>query len=288
METLLREITENILYLPADSRTDRPILAVISGSKKSLIIDSGNSSVHANLFLNEIKKYNITHPDYVVITHWHWDHIFGIYEMNSTTIANEKSYNEINKMKNYEWTREALDERVQKKIEIPFCAEMIKKEFKDFGNIKIALPDFVFKDKLEVDLGGITCIIENVGGDHSLDSTVIYVKEEKVLFLGDCLAPNIYNDKWYYNINPFLSLLNKIESYQADIYVESHWKPVEKDEFLNYLSDMKKIANTIKNQNGALDKIKKEIEETLNRDLTQDDYEITEYFLNGKIKEMKK
>jgi glyoxylase-like metal-dependent hydrolase (beta-lactamase superfamily II) len=42
-----------------------------------------------------------------------------------------------------------------------------------------------FEDEVQIDLGGITCIIKHVGGDHADDSVVIYIKEEKILFLGD-------------------------------------------------------------------------------------------------------
>ncbi len=91
MQTKLKKITDNILYLPADDNTDRPILAAICGDKKTLLIDSGNSSNHARLFLEELKRNNVKSPDYVVITHWHWDHIFGIQEMSLPTIASKET-----------------------------------------------------------------------------------------------------------------------------------------------------------------------------------------------------
>lgn len=281
MQTKLKRISENIMYMPANHETDRPILAIISGSKSSLIIDSGNSSKHARLFLGELKKHNITNQKYLVITHWHWDHIFGINEMNLITVANEKTQNEIIKIKNYEWTKEALDKRVKEKIEIPFCAEMIKKEFENFNDINITCADIVFNNRIVIDLGGINCVIENVGGDHSSDSTVIYVEEEKVLFLGDCLCPDIYAEKESYDIDTLLSLLNKLESYEADQYIESHWKPVNKEAFLSYINEMKEIANIVKRHDGMIDKIKDGVKEKLNRKLTQDDYELIKHFING-------
>lgn len=67
----------------------------------------------------------------------------------------------------------------------------MKKEYELISDIKITSPDIVFADKLLFALGGINCVIERVGGDHSPDSTVIYVAEEGVLFLGDCW-PLIY------------------------------------------------------------------------------------------------
>ncbi len=45
---------------------------------------------------------------------------------------------------------------------------------------------------MELDLGEVTCVLKHVGGDHAHDSVVIYVKEEKILFLGDCIYADIF------------------------------------------------------------------------------------------------
>ena len=39
------------------------------------MIDAGNSEEHAQLFLEMLKEQNVSHPDFVALTHWHWDHI---------------------------------------------------------------------------------------------------------------------------------------------------------------------------------------------------------------------
>jgi hypothetical protein len=56
-------------------------------------------------------------------------------------------------------------------------------------------------------LVGITCILQHVGGNHSSDSVVIYVKEEKLLFLADSNYPDIYNEKRNYTIKNTLTFL---------------------------------------------------------------------------------
>ncbi len=42
------------------------------------MIDAGNSEEHAQLFLEMLKEQNVSNPDFVALTHWHWDHIFWI------------------------------------------------------------------------------------------------------------------------------------------------------------------------------------------------------------------
>ena len=48
-------------------------------------------------------------------------------------------------------------------------------------NFKIGNADITFKDGLEIDLGGTNCIIENIGGCHSEDSSLVYIPEEKTI-----------------------------------------------------------------------------------------------------------
>ena len=181
----LQRLSENIVYLPDDPTTDRPILAAISGANRTLMIDAGASPAHVALFHCECERQQIPRADFAVITHWHWDHSFGMSALAMPVIAHVETRNHLQRMLAYAWTDEAVDRRVQEGIEIPFCAVMIKKEYANRDEIVITLPDLVFEIRLVLDLGGLHCVVEHVGGDHSNDSLIIFVEEERTLFLGD-------------------------------------------------------------------------------------------------------
>ena len=66
-----------------------------------------------------------------------------------------------------------------------FCAKAIKEEYQDHRDIQVVLPNVTFDRRMEIDLGGVTCVVQHVGGDHAADSVIVYVKGEKILFLGD-------------------------------------------------------------------------------------------------------
>ncbi len=51
-----KQLTDRIWYQTPVSETDRPIVAVITGDDRSLVIDAGNSSQHATLFLEEMEE----------------------------------------------------------------------------------------------------------------------------------------------------------------------------------------------------------------------------------------
>jgi len=281
MTATLQRTSENIIYLPADDTTDRPILAAISGTKKTLLIDAGNSPAHVALFLNELERCGIDRGDYVVITHWHWDHTFGISALNLPTIAHVETRKHLMKMMSYSWTDEAIDRRVQEGIEIPFCADMIKKEYTNRDEITITLPDIVFEHRLLIDLGGLHCIVEHVGGDHSNDNSIIYVEEERMLFLGDCLGSAIYTEKCFYRSKQLLALLEKIESYNAETYLESHWKPETKEEFSRETKRLRVIASCVEDYDGDQDTLITAVTSKLGRQVNEEDLETITYFING-------
>ncbi|MFC0238401.1 MBL fold metallo-hydrolase [Fictibacillus phosphorivorans] len=280
MQTL-EKLTERFWYQTPVSETDRPILGAVVGNELTLMIDSGNSENHAESFLDELRKKCIKGPSLVVITHWHWDHIFGLPALNIPSISSAETKTKMQELLPFSWSDEDLDERVKKGIEIEFCAEAIKKEFPDHRNINIKLPTIMFHQKLEIDLGGVTCVLQHVGGDHTTDSIIVYIKEEKVLFLSDCLYANMYAPKNNYTVNRTLNLLNQLESFDADFYIFSHWKAATKEEFQTETSMLRSFANLTKKFEGNQQAIEEKYKVQVKRELTEDERETLQFFVNG-------
>lgn len=44
------------------SETDRPILGMVAGNERTLMIDAGNSEAHANLFIDALKEQGVEEP----------------------------------------------------------------------------------------------------------------------------------------------------------------------------------------------------------------------------------
>lgn len=280
MQTL-EQLSSRIWYQTPVSETDRPILCVVAGDNKSLMIDAGNSEAHARSFLNELKARNIRQPDIVALTHWHWDHIFGMSALNMVSIASSHTKTAMAELLPFEWTDEALDERVREGIEIEFCANAIKQEFAANREITVTLPDITFEQRLEIDLGGVTCVLQHVGGDHAADSIVVYMKEEKVLFLGDCIYADIYNGPRKFTAERTLRLLDALAEFDADTYILSHYKPVSKEEYEQEAAMLADIAKLTVNCHGSFEQMKQAYQEQLGRQLNEDEIEVMTYFVNG-------
>lgn len=278
----IEKIGTRFWYMTPAAETDRPILGMVVGEEKTLMIDAGNSKTHALYFLEELLKRKVPHPDMVVLTHWHWDHIFGLSALSKqVSFSSKQTKKEMEKLVNLSWSDEALEARVINGTEIEFCANAIKREYTNNRDITIALPDVAFDKKVEIDLGGVICIVEHVGGNHASDSVVIYIKEEKILFLGDCIYPDIFSEKENYTINETLQLLNKLEEFEADTYVLSHWKPIAKEEFHQEVTMLRTIAGFTDSFKGDKQKIIAQYEKSLDRELTEDEMETVNDFVNG-------
>lgn len=276
------KIGERFWYSTPISATDRPILGMVVGNKKTLMIDAGNSEDHAHTFQAELLKMGVPHPDMVILTHWHWDHIFGLAGLrNVVSISSKETKQAMEKLIPFSWSDEAIDARVKEGTEIEFCARAIKEEFKDQRDITIVLPDVTFEKRLEIDLGGVTCIVQHVGGDHAADSVVVYIKEEKILFLADCIYPNLYAVKENYTTKETLRLLDELEQFDARTYIPSHQQPITKEAFMQEVAKLRTIAKLTDSCGGDHQKIRKEYENHVKRDLTEDELETISNFVNG-------
>jgi len=260
-KSMLKQLTKNILYFPY-GENDRPTLATISGSEHTLLVDAGNSPNHAKLFLSYISKYSLPPIKWVFLTHWHWDHSFGLGAMNLASISHKKTLEELKGLVQLEWNDDAINERVQDGTEIEFVRDMIRQEYPNQQRkISIALPELVFLDEIEIGLGETHCHIKHLGGDHSPDSSILFIPEEKVLFLGDCLCPNLHRNKEYTCKNVF-SLINNLLKYDANLYVESHDIVMTRNQFKIKCQQLQRVGTLVgkyKNQNAEIiDKLKNE------------------------------
>ncbi|WP_375566657.1 MBL fold metallo-hydrolase [Bacillus pumilus] len=278
----IKKIGQNFWYITPISLTDRPILGMVVGSNKTLMIDAGNSEDHANYFIQKTLKQENAKPDMVVLTHWHWDHIFGLPAMPDTiSIASAKTRSEMKKLLPFSWSDEAIDERVSEGTEIEFCAKAIKEEYQDHRDIQVVLPDVTFDRRMEIDLGGVTCVVQLVGGDHAEDSVIVYVKEEKILFLGDCIYPKMYAEKVHYTLKEILRLLDELEAFDAETYIPSHQRPWTKKEFRQETDKLRMIAKYTDLYGGDRQRIVSEYQAHVNRELKEDELETIAYFVNG-------
>lgn len=222
-EPNLIQISDHVYWMPPGP-PDRPSLCAVVGQRRTLMLDSGASSAHARLFLDALRAANVRAPDYVALTHWHWDHVFGAAEVAVPLIAHTLTARQMAIMAAQAWDDAALDERVRTGEEIAFCADNIKLELPAPRQIQLPSPEIIMSDSLKIDLGNISCSIRHVGGDHAEDACVVFVEPDRMLFLSDCLYEMIYAPQWYYTPQKLFPLLDTLLGIDAQLYIEGHQK----------------------------------------------------------------
>lgn len=241
----LHHINPHIWWMPP-AKPDRPSLCAVVGQRGTLMLDSGASDAHARLFLDALAAQNQPAPRLQAFTHWHWDHTFGAAEVGAPVIAHRLTAQKVAEMASYSWDDEAMAQRVAAHTGIPTERGMadIQEEMPAPRQIRFAQVDILVDSTLTIDLGGVTCRIDHVGGDHAVDSCVMYMAEDSLLFLGDCLYDSIGPTR-HYTPDLLFPLIDQILAYPAEQYIEGHTDTVMSRTELVALTDRMRAAGQL-------------------------------------------
>lgn len=235
---MLNQISGRITYLPYEEETDRPNLGYIRGDESALMVDAGNSVGHAKKIMEELSKNGLRRPDFVVLTHHHWDHSYGLHAVGGISIANEKTNKHLHEMALWSWSGEEFERHIFSN-ELPlFCKEHILKEYRNFEEkIIVKAADIAFSGQMELDLGGVHCVIMEIPSPHTDDCTAVYCKEEKILFLGDANCEEVIGTQWVDHKEELGQLIETLEKIDFNACLLGHWVPLGKTELLEGLKE---------------------------------------------------
>ena len=222
--------SEYIYSTTYETKRDRPSLGYIKGSNFSVMVDAGTSAQHVKEAYALLKEHQLPLPTFTILTHWHWDHTFGMHAISGISIANDKTNEFLKEQK--EQAKDTNYIEILKKEDVHFW-----KEYCGQDNLNIVLADVAFSDKMTLDLGGITAQIFHTVSPHSEDTTCVYVPGEKVLFLGDATSEDFFNGG-YMDKEKLESLIQMIRSTECDYCILSHCEPLTKEGLLCYLESV--------------------------------------------------
>ena len=268
----LQRASEHVWWFTPDERTDRPALAVVAGATSSALLEVGASVAHTSSFLRAIEPLDLPPLRAAVLTHWHWDHAFGGAALDVPIISHRSTAAELAHQAALDWSDTALDARVEAGEEIAFCRDMIRMEIPDRTDLEIVLPQIVFDDHLELDLGAVHVVIDHVGGDHAADSCVFHVVEDDLVVLGDCLYQRLYAAEPFLTAASVRSLTSRIGAYGARLAIEGHD---------DTLLDAELLARRLSDLADAADRVERLGDDALATARDDDDRETLGFLLTG-------
>ena len=224
----LFKINDNVWYTSYEEERDRPSLGLVIGDKYTLAIDAGHSKKHVEEFYDLIKRHNLTLPDMTILTHYHWDHSFGIHNINGISICEERTNNALKKLKN---DKDYLEYLIKNDIHVAL-------EYKDQEMI-IEECDIVYKDNIVISLGNLDIKAFHVTSSHCEDNNLIYIPKYKILFIGDSKS-GIY-PSWQIDKEKHLKYIETIKEIDFEIAIGGHWEAFSKETLLDELLDDIKV-----------------------------------------------
>lgn len=223
----LIKINDRIWYSMYEEERDRPCLGYVRGDHWSLAVDAGHSDAHVKEFYEALRKESLPLPTLTVITHWHWDHAFGMHKICGLSVANTITNRHLK-----EFSDEIQVEGVNKFLSLD---PSIQKEYADGRKVVIVPADIEYTGKMDLDLGGISGRLFQSISPHTDDTTLVYLPEKRFLFVGDSIS-GVF-PTWKRDPKKTKELMRTLEKTDADTCLGGHWPVMTKRELLTALAE---------------------------------------------------
>jgi glyoxylase-like metal-dependent hydrolase (beta-lactamase superfamily II) len=218
MSSDLVQLTEHVWLLPLNAQQRlRPSVGVIRTAQHTVLVDTGFGPDDASRIQKSLVTLNAPAVSHIIYTHHHHDHVFGACVFAAPIIAHELCYKLLHELQKT-WSVESLQrESTQDSHHAEWQRELLR-SVKDWSQFRIMLPTITFPHALRMHLDDVTLELKHVGGKHSADSVTVHVKEDDVLFLGDCF----YRSR---HAGPDLDFLESLLNDHTRLYIDAHSEP---------------------------------------------------------------
>ena len=227
MKNRLQQIGTHTWIFPLESAKDRPNLGYVLGKETALAIDAGHSSSHVEDFYRALEKEGLPLPELTVITHWHWDHTFGMHAVHGKTLARPE-------------TNQKLLEIQKKMADNPGYGKKflrsdpcIIREYAGGVPLVVVPADEELTGDRTLDLGDVAVELHYAESPHTDDALLVYVPDDKVLFVGDAQLGEF--PTWFMNPDKSAALKRQVMSYDVRTVIDGHWRSYTKAEYLEEL-----------------------------------------------------
>jgi len=207
--------------------------AIFVTTPKGAIITDPISADAAAWLKSEIKKYSDRPVRYVIYSHHHNDHITGgsVFADTATFVSQAAA----------------------------------RPKILQAGDSQTPVPDLTFTDRMFIDLGGKQVQLIYTGRNHSDNSLVVLLPENKLLFAVDFIPVDTvayrtmrsdYPDDW-------IESLKQVEQLDFETLVPGHGRVGKKEHvrmFRGYLEDLRAAVNEQVQKGASLDEVKKTVQ----------------------------
>jgi cyclase len=183
-----------------------------------ILIDTTSSPAEVKALFTAVGA-NLEEVHMVINTHFHSDHTWGNQVFSCPIWAHSLCLEHMKCGLKDEWSPETLQSYLSdlEKTD-PIKADNFRKTFKD---LQITLPNRVFEDRFEDELGGVTYEVIHLGG-HTPDLCVVWLPNRRVLFASDLIFEGRYPYVFDSDIPAWISRLGDLLEFEALAIVPGH------------------------------------------------------------------
>jgi len=170
---MLRERVADDIYVFTSELYAQVMAGVIFTSQGVVVIDTLLFPQETDELLHLVRRRSKNGVRYVINTHSHSDHVYGNYLFEGAKVIA------------HQLCRQALEKHGERDL------DAAREQIPDLSEVQLRLPSVTFTKELTLRLGNKTLRLMHTPGT-TLDSIVVHVREDKVLFAGDTVMPVPY------------------------------------------------------------------------------------------------
>jgi len=248
-----------------------------------LVVDSGTSPEQGKLVMDEIAKKTDKPVKYLVLTHYHGDHTFGLqaFPAPAVIISQQNTADNMRKL-NEPRLRGMMEKQMPEmvaaqKIKVDKLRKkkgkdlkkeeerlkMLEAQFAELKELRFVYPAITYDSKLRIDLGGQEIEVIYPGPAHTNGNSLVYFPGLKVVHMGDLffngLLPYIGAEAGADTAN-WLAKLKEVSGWDVEKFIPGHGPLSDKEGLLRlaaYLGDLRQAVQTAIAAGQTLEQAKK-------------------------------
>ncbi|MCK4765038.1 MAG: MBL fold metallo-hydrolase [Candidatus Aminicenantes bacterium] len=270
------------LYLIRGMKWDVCAVFLVTG-EGVLVVDSGNGPGEGRMIVEKIKEKTGKPIKYVVITHYHFDHTWGLSEFpkaaeiiaHTNCAKNITNFSEKDRKEVLEEGLPGDIEKLGKKIvkleqennpglkEEKKKLERLKQEIEEVKRTKVVCPTTTFNKKKSIILGGEKVEIIYPGRTHTDGSIIVYFPGKKAVVMGDILFHGYHpfiDERAGSDTANWIVFLKQLSKWNIEKVIPGHGRLTGKEAFkhqVQYLTDLRNLVKEAVKKGLSLEETKK-------------------------------
>jgi glyoxylase-like metal-dependent hydrolase (beta-lactamase superfamily II) len=208
-EGVTEKISDHVYVIPDNSAPLIPNVAIVVGTRATLVVDTGLGARNGEIILREVAKISKNSELYLATTHIHPEHDLGAHGFPANTKM----------VRSNDQVKEIAADNLQTAKRFagfsPVVGELLQ-------GAEFRKADIVFDKEHNLDLGGVRVRLIAMGFNHTPGDTAFFVEPDSILVSGDVAMnalPAIGADS---RISTWLTSMDRFAKLQPKRIVPSH------------------------------------------------------------------